>query len=82
MHPRYDESNSYLLNNPVPEDFFRKVPCTGSSDGNEHTALVVSKSSLQVGTCYECKRATLAERNKKSTSTKPKFVDSVEEIND
>ena len=80
MNVRYDESFPYLTNNPVPADFFRKVPCKGSTEGNEHTALVVSKSSSTEGTCWECMKEALKALKAKRPAERPErtFVDSVE----
>lgn len=50
----------------VPDDFFRDVPCTGSSEGNEHTAKVVAKTSLTESTCTACRIAIA--RNKQEQS--------------
>lgn len=84
MNIRYDEDNSYLLNNPVPADYFRSVPCTGSTEGNEHTALVVSKSARTEGTCYECMKEALKALKAKRGADRPEhtFIDAVEESND
>jgi len=80
MNIRYDESFPYLENNKVPADFFRKVPCRGSTEGNEHTALVVSKSSSITSTCYECAKEDLKALKAKRPAERPErtFVDSVE----
>jgi hypothetical protein len=81
MNIRYDESFPYLTNNKVPEDFFRSVPCTGSTEGNEHTALVVSKSNLETGTCYECLKEALKALKAKRPAERPEhtFVDAIDE---
>lgn len=84
MNIRYDESHGYLDNTPVPEDFFRSVPCTGSTPGNQHQALVVSKSDRTEGVCWECQKEALKALRAKRGGGRPEyqFIDAVEESND
>jgi hypothetical protein len=83
MNIRYDEDNHYLSNNPVPQDFFRPVPCVKSTEGNEHIALVISKSDRTDGTCYQCQHDAMKSRTaKRPAAHATTFVDAVEESND
>ena len=84
MNIRYDEAYPYLLNNPVPADFFRKVPCTNSKEDSGHTALVVSKSDRSEGTCYECQKEALKVLKARRPAERPErtFSDFTVESND
>jgi len=49
-----DEFYSYLTEEPLAPDYFRTVPCEGSTEENPHTSLVVSKSIAESSWCSEC----------------------------